>query len=140
MLERSNSSAVADVIVFDGVCNFCNAWVSFVLKRDAKRNFSFATAQSDFGRKLLLDAGYPADELETMLLVSGSRVLSKSDAAIGILSRLGGAWRLSSAFKAIPLSLRDSLYDLVARNRYRIAGRREICVVPTGRDKDRFLS
>ncbi|MBX5235292.1 DUF393 domain-containing protein [Rhizobium sp. NLR4a] len=138
--QSTKSHNARQVIVFDGVCNFCNGWVLFVSRRDDAHKFCFVAAQSNMGRSFLSSAGYVSDSIETMLLVSNTRIYAKSDAVIGILSGLGGLWRLTSLLRVVPTPLRDSFYDLIARNRYRIAGRREACAVPTDDIKERFLS
>lgn len=129
----------AHVVVFDGVCNLCNAWVQFVLRRDTRGEFMFAPAQRGTGAGLLNDAGYASDALETILLVSNGVVYAKSDAIIEICCRFGGAWRLARMARHIPRNLRDWVYDRVARNRYAIAGGRSTCVVPDGSARERFL-
>lgn len=127
------------IIVFDGVCNFCNAWIQFVLRRDSSGEFLFAPAQRTTGAGLLAEAGYAPSSLETILLIADGVVYAKSDAIIEICSRFGGAWRLARMVRLLPRALRDWAYDGVARNRYAIAGRRSTCVVPETSRRARFL-
>lgn len=136
----NENSRVDQVVVFDGVCNFCNGWVSFVTKRDPKNRFAFAAAQSGTGRMLLEETGYLPESLETILLVSRYRTYSKSDAVLKILAQPGGLWRLVYALTLIPRPIRDFLYTAVARNRYSIAGRRNVCEIPTCSNGSKFLS
>jgi predicted DCC family thiol-disulfide oxidoreductase YuxK len=119
------------IIVFDGVCAFCNAWVSFIAKRDPSGRFHFAAAQSEIGRDLLSSSGYSPHALETMLLLDGSHVYAKSDAFIEILCRLGGVWSAAAVLNAAPKSLRDRVYTAVATRRYRIAGKLDRCSFST---------
>jgi predicted DCC family thiol-disulfide oxidoreductase YuxK len=137
----SNAQQTAHfIIVFDGVCNFCNGWVAFVSKRDRARRYFFSPAQSDSGRKLLASRGYSASNIETMLLVSSDSVYERSDAALRALMGLGGMWKMIGVFLIVPRRLRDAIYTSVARNRFRIAGRRDTCEIPYSIvDKDRFI-
>ncbi|MCC6967358.1 MAG: DUF393 domain-containing protein [Nitrospira sp.] len=126
------------VIVFDGVCNWCNAWVDFTMARDGGR-FHFATLQSDKGQELLRLLGLPADEFETFLLLQQGRVFTKSTAALRVVRQFSGGWPLLSIFILVPRPLRDILYDYVARHRYRLMGKAHTCRVPSARERDRFV-
>jgi len=127
------------IILFDGVCNFCNQAVQFVLRHDRQKRFMFAPLQSPRGRALLQQAGLGQEHLETMVLISNGEVYTKSTAALQILKRLGGAWRLLYAFVLVPRPVRDYFYGLLARNRYRWFGKRAECMVPTPDVKERFF-
>ncbi|MSU63189.1 MAG: DUF393 domain-containing protein [Pedosphaera sp.] len=128
------------VIVFDGVCNLCNGWVRFVVRRDSRKIFRFATLQSEAGRQLSKRCGFNSSGLFTsMLLFDDERHFTKSDAALRVLHRLGGIWRMLSLLLVIPRSLRDPVYDFIARNRYRLFGRSDACLIPTGSLLERFL-
>jgi predicted DCC family thiol-disulfide oxidoreductase YuxK len=129
----------APTIVFDGLCKFCNGWVGFVMRRDQKRRFRFATAQSTSGRRLLEKHGLSSKDLSTVLFVQGEQALVKSDAAIRILVALGGAWRLAGGLRLVPRFLRDRVYEFTARNRFRIAGRYDTCPLPPPDRVDQFL-
>src|SRR5499433_1666658 len=98
------------LIVYDGVCNFCNGWVRFVAKRDDDRVFTFASATSPTGLSVMRGAGLDPENPESIVLVDGDRYLQKSDAALTILSQLGGLWRVASALRILPKSLRDFCY------------------------------
>jgi predicted DCC family thiol-disulfide oxidoreductase YuxK len=128
------------VILFDGVCNLCNSSVNFVIDRDKKNVFSFASLQSEAARELMKETGMPYTDMESVVLVDGKQTYFKSDAVIRICQILGGAWKVFSIFKVLPRSLRDLLYDLVAKNRYAIFGKRDTCRVPTPELQGKFLS
>jgi len=113
------------VILFDGVCNFCNAWVSFLLDNDEEGQFCFASLQSERGRELLAACGRSPDDLSTFVLIDGEGFHTQSSAALRVARQLrspllGAAAR---AFEPVPRVIRDSVYRLVANNRYRILGR-----------------
>lgn len=127
------------VLLFDGVCNLCNASVQWVLLRDKKKLFRFAALQSDVGQELLARYRYDGPALDSVVLADGDRLLLHTDAAIGIAVRLGGWWRAAAILYAIPRPLRDAVYRFIARHRYRWFGRREQCMLPRPEWKDRFL-
>lgn len=126
------------VIVFDGICNWCNAWVDFTMARDRGR-FHFATLQSEKGQQLLTLVGLPAQDFETFVLLERGRVFTKSTAALKIVRQLSGGWPILSIFVLVPRRLRDSLYDVVARHRYRLMGTASTCRVPSTTERDRFV-
>ncbi len=127
------------VLLFDGVCNLCNASVQWVLKHDRAGQFRFAALQSDVGRQLLTKHGMDADAFDTVVLVVGDRLYTRSDAALEIVRRLGGGWAWLSIFRWVPRPLRNAVYNWVARNRYRWFGREEACWLPRPEWKSRFL-
>jgi len=129
----------ARIIVFDGICNFCSAYVKFVIRRDQTGRFHFATLQSVTGRALLQRHGLDAVDINTFLLVKGGKAYVRSDAVIQVARELDGPWKLARVFGLIPRLLRDGAYDWFARNRYRFFGRKEACMVPTDDIRDRFL-
>ena len=128
------------VLLFDGVCNLCNASVQWVLKRDNKGVFRFAALQSDAGQQLLKQHGSLPEQFDSVVLAAGGRIFLRSDAVLELLWLLGGFWRSLYCFKILPRPLRDALYNFVAKNRYRWFGRREECWLPKVEWKDRFLS
>jgi len=128
------------VIVFDGVCNFCNAFVNFVLERDPQGQFKFGTLQSSPAQQILQHFQLATDDYETFLLIEEGRLFTKSTAALKILKHLSLPWALLGAFIFIPSSLRDLMYDFVARHRYRWMGKSESCRVPTEEERQRFVS
>jgi predicted DCC family thiol-disulfide oxidoreductase YuxK len=130
------------VILFDGVCNLCNAWVLFVIDRDPRARFVFAPLQGDAAVTLLRARGYVGDTASpaTVVLVEGERVYDRSTAVLRILRRLGGLWPLLALLLAIPRSVRDPIYDWVARRRYGWFGRSDRCRLPTPELRARFLT
>jgi predicted DCC family thiol-disulfide oxidoreductase YuxK len=127
------------VIIFDGVCNLCNASVDFVIRRDRRGQFLFASNQSEAGRALLSRFGVAPGDVQSVYLVEGDRIASRSTAALRTARRLGLPWSLAAAFLAIPRPLRDVVYDFIARNRYRWFGKKETCRLPTPEERARFL-
>jgi len=130
---------LAPVILFDGVCNLCNATVQFVVARDPRARFRFAALQSAPARHLLDHHGMTSADLNTVVLVDGERCYVKSEAALRIVRHLSGAWPLLTVLRLVPRPLRDAVYDWVARNRYDWFGRRRTCMVPAAALRTRFL-
>lgn len=126
------------VIVFDGVCVLCNGWVRFLLKHDRVGRYRFAAMQSDAGRAVLAMHGLDPDDPASFLLVDGARSWTDSDAIRRVLTGLGGVWRLAAVIAVVPRFVRDPLYRLIARNRYRWFGT-TACRVPTDEERARFL-
>lgn len=127
-----------DVILFDGVCIFCSRWVRFVAKRDTTKRFRFTAIQSDYGAKLARTFGIDPDDPDTNAVVHNGEVFMKSDAALTVLSLLPG-WSWARALFAVPRPLRNAVYNLVARNRYRIFGRYDACFVPDAELRSRVI-
>ena len=132
-------SASGPILLFDGVCNLCNGVVQWVIARDPAAQFRFASLQSEAGRTLLAQHQLPLDAMDTVVLVDGAAHWRKSDAALEMLRRLGGAWPLLSALRVVPRGLRDAAYDWIARNRYGWWGKRDECWIPTPELRARFL-
>jgi predicted DCC family thiol-disulfide oxidoreductase YuxK len=128
------------VVLFDGVCNLCNGWVRFVVRRDRRRRFCFASLQSTFGAEVLRRHGLPNDYLGSILFLENGVLFAKSDAVLRIARGLRWPWPLLSIFLVVPRSVRDVVYDWVARNRYRWFGKRETCMLPSTEDAGRFLT
>ncbi|MDX2247831.1 MAG: thiol-disulfide oxidoreductase DCC family protein [Bacteroidia bacterium] len=127
------------VIIFDGVCNFCNASINFVMDRDPKGEFKFAANQSEAGQKILREAGEPTEEIGTVYLYENGKIYKESAAALRIARRLVFPWNLSYVFILIPAFIRDFFYRIIARNRYRWFGKRESCRLPSPEEAARFL-
>jgi len=127
------------LIVFDGVCNLCNGLVQFIIKRDKKKQFKFTQLQSAFAQEIVSGLGLSGTELSTVVYVNNGRYYWKSTAVLNILNDLGGCWSLWYGLMIIPSVIRDGIYDLVAKRRYRWFGRQESCMVPTPEIMDRFL-
>jgi len=118
-----------DVILFDGVCVFCSRWVHFVATRDVEKRFRFTTIQSPYGARLAQALGVDPGDPDTNAVVHGGEALMRSDGALTVLSTLPG-WRWARALLLVPKPLRDMVYGLVARNRYKIFGKYDACMVP----------
>ncbi|WP_315703134.1 MULTISPECIES: thiol-disulfide oxidoreductase DCC family protein [unclassified Bradyrhizobium] len=127
-----------DVILYDGVCVFCSRWVRFVIARDREARFRFTPIQSAYGTRLAQAFGIDPDDPDTNAVVHGGRAHLKSNAALTVLSTLPG-WRWTRVLFAVPKPLRDVVYGLVARNRYRIFGRYEACFIPDAELRARVL-
>lgn len=128
------------IIVFDGYCALCCGWAAFVLRHDRRRRFRLLTAQSELGRSLYVHYGLDPVEYETNVLIEGGVVRLKSEACIRMATGLGSLWRFAAILRLIPVRLRDGLYAVLARNRIRWFGKRDVCFVPGREDSDRFLA
>jgi len=127
------------IILFDGVCNLCNATVQWVLLHDRKDQFHFAALQSETGEAKLRRFGIEPGALNTVVLADENRIYTQSDAVIEVVSRLGGIWSLMAIFKVVPRPIRNAVYQWVGRNRYRWFGRREECWLPRPEWKKKFI-
>jgi len=127
------------VIVFDGVCNWCNAWVNFVIAHDPHGKFKFGTLQSDQGQQILKTLQLSTKDFSTFLLLEQTRVYIKSTAALRIVRHLSGFWPLFYLGLLIPRPLRDALYDYVARHRYEWMGNTDACRPPSTDERGRFV-
>jgi predicted DCC family thiol-disulfide oxidoreductase YuxK len=127
-----------DLILYDGVCVFCSRWVRFVIARDVAGHFRFTPIQSAYGTRLAQAFGIDADDPDTNAVIHGGVAYFKSDAALTVLSCLP-RWGLVRVLFAVPKGLRDAVYDLVARNRYRLFGKYDACFVPDARWRARVI-
>jgi predicted DCC family thiol-disulfide oxidoreductase YuxK len=139
-MPRDPSPATHPIVLFDGVCNFCDAYVNFVIDNDRRRYFRFAPLQSDAGARLQRQYGIDPSQLETFVLIERGKAYLRSTAALKIVRRLGGVYPALYAAIVVPSPLRDFLYDWFAGRRYRWFGRKDECMVPTADVKDRFLT
>lgn len=128
------------LVIFDGTCVLCSGSARFLMDRDRQRRFRMTTAQSRLGQALYRHFGLDPDRFDTFVLVEDGRLRIKSDAALAIAAELGPPWRWAALLRAVPARLRDAAYDAVARNRFRLFGRRATCLVPSPADRDRFLA
>lgn len=127
------------IILFDAECVLCSANAQFILKHDKSAHFRLASMQGDVGASLYQANGLdPADPV-SIIIVDGDNVRQDSDAVLSIYETLGYPWRLIGVFRVIPTFMRDPLYRWIARNRYRIFGKRETCWVPSAEYKSRVL-
>ncbi len=127
------------ILLFDGVCNLCNTVVQFVIKRDSKAHFKFASLQSDLGQRLLKKHKLNPDSIDTVVLVEKNKAYIKSTAVLRLVRKFSGAWPLLFIFIIIPTALRDWAYDWVAGNRYKWYGKMDSCMMPDPGLKHRFL-
>lgn len=127
------------LVLFDGVCNLCNGMVRFIIARDPDAQFSFAALSSDVARRVLQPTSVPRLLPDSVVLVDGGRVFTRSDAALRIARRLRFPWSLAYALVVVPRPLRDWAYDVIARHRYRWFGRQAHCMIPSAEVKHRFL-
>jgi predicted DCC family thiol-disulfide oxidoreductase YuxK len=128
------------IIIFDGHCAMCSGFARFVLRHDPRGTFRLLPAQSGLGRALYVHFGLDPVDYETNILLDDGVAWFKSEGSIRMAERLGFPWRLAAALRMLPRAWREALYDIVARNRLRIFGRREVCYVSDPQYADRFLS
>ncbi|EIA07555.1 thiol-disulfide oxidoreductase DCC family protein [Flavobacterium frigoris] len=128
------------IILFDGVCNLCSTAVQFVIKNDKKDLFRFVALQSDLGQRIIKHIGIDTKTTDSIILYEpGIAYYIKSEAALEIAKYLSGGLALLSIFKVLPTALKDSLYDYIARNRYKWYGKKDNCMIPTPELKSKFL-
>lgn len=126
------------IILFDGVCNFCDLSVQFIIKRDPAGNFQFASLQSEISQSLLKEHEVP-ENADSVVLIENGRYYLKSSAALRICRDLSGLWRLIYILIIVPKPIRDFCYDILARNRYKWFGKKDHCKVPSPEVRNRFL-
>ena len=127
------------IVLFDGICNLCNGFVQFIIKRDPHARFAFGALQSDEAKELLANTIVRPEELKTVVYLRNEKVLVRSTAALTIFKDLGGAWVLLYALVIVPANLRDLVYRWISRNRYRWFGQKDSCMIPTPELRARFL-
>ncbi len=130
--------AEKSVVLFDGVCNLCNGFVNFLIAHDPHNTFRFGSLQSPRVKDLLKQFHYSTNDV-SVLLIQNNQLYSQSTAVLKIFRQMPGGWPLLYGFIGVPKSLRDFLYDLIARNRYTIFGRKDTCRIPTPELKSRFV-
>jgi predicted DCC family thiol-disulfide oxidoreductase YuxK len=128
-----------NLVLFDGVCNLCSGSVQFIIKRDPKGLFKFASLQSTIGQQHLERFGLDKTFLHSIILIRDEIFFERSDAALEIARQLNAGWPLLYGFKALPRFVRDGVYDWIAKNRYRFFGKKDSCWIPTPELKERFL-
>jgi len=139
LLKKIQVAREHPVLLFDGVCNLCDGLVQFIIKRDQKARFRFASLQSEIGQALAEQAGLEPTNMGTAILYDGEEFHLKSDMALGVARQLGGFWSVFVIFRMVPRSIRDGVYDWIARNRYKWFGQKDECMIPTPELKSRFL-
>jgi predicted DCC family thiol-disulfide oxidoreductase YuxK len=128
------------IILFDGVCNFCNSAVNFVIKRDKKSVLKFAPLQSEFAKRILVNHHLSSEDLSTFLFLENNQVYKKSTAVLKACKYLKGLWPLLYGLIVVPKFIRDGIYNWVAKNRYQWFGKKEVCMIPTADVRSRFLN
>lgn len=127
------------IIFFDGVCNLCNSSVNYFIKRDKKNILKFASLQSDAAKQILLQFGVEKVDLKSIIVLNNNKLYLESSAIIEILKQLGGIYKIFTIFWIIPKPIRDFLYQIIAKNRYRWFGKKESCMIPTPELKNKFI-
>jgi predicted DCC family thiol-disulfide oxidoreductase YuxK len=129
----------APLILFDGVCNLCNAWVRFAIRRDPTGVFRFAAQQSPVGRAMIEDRMKGAAQLSSVILIEDNAIYTDSDAVLQILARFSPPWSWIALLRIIPRPARDACYRFIVRHRYQWFGRTEACQIPSADIRSRFL-
>ncbi|MFI5133438.1 MAG: thiol-disulfide oxidoreductase DCC family protein [Chitinophagales bacterium] len=127
------------IILFDGICNYCNGVINSIIRQDKKKIFRFATLQSDAGQKILKQWNLPTDEFASFVLLDKGKLFLKSSAALRLYSKLPWYWKWTQFFWIFPKFIRNGVYSIIARNRYKWFGKREECMIPTADVRERFL-
>jgi predicted DCC family thiol-disulfide oxidoreductase YuxK len=134
-----------NLVLYDGVCGLCNKLVAFLLRRDRHDQFRFAPLQSEFAQALLRRYALDASDLDTVIVIAdfqqpSEQALTRSEAALWAIERLGGPWRLFTIAKLIPHSFREAAYEFIARRRYRVFGKYDECPLAKPEDRPKFLA
>jgi predicted DCC family thiol-disulfide oxidoreductase YuxK len=127
------------IVLFDGVCNFCNSSINFMIRNDSTDYFRFLTLQSEKGKKIVERYNLDPENLQTVILLENGKIYTRSTAALRIAKKLRGAWKLFYAFVIVPTFIRDFFYNIIAKNRYRWWGQKDACMVPTPDVRKKFL-
>ena len=136
MSELPNDTSI---ILFDGVCNFCNSSVNKIIKHDKKNKYKFAALQSEIGKKLLEKHSIDSTKIDSIILIENDTVFIKSTAILKISKHLSGLYPLAYGFTIIPTFIRNIVYDFIARNRYKWFGKKDSCMIPTAEVKSKFI-
>lgn len=128
------------IILFDGVCNFCNSAVNFVIKRDPQSKLKFATLQSEKAHEVLSAHQLSSSDLSSFVLIEDDKIYTRSTAALRVCRELSGFWPMMYGFMIVPRFIRDGVYNWIARHRYQWFGKRETCMIPTNDIRSRFLN
>ncbi|MCW3092844.1 MAG: yuxK [Ferruginibacter sp.] len=127
------------IVLFDGICNFCNGAVNFAIRRDKKATIKFAALQSAAGQQLLQQFNLPFTKFNSFVLIEKGRAFTKSTAALKLCKYLTAFWPLLYGFIIVPAFIRDGVYQFIAKNRYKSFGKLDQCMIPTPQVKERFL-
>ena len=127
------------IVLFDGVCNFCNSSVNFIIDHDKNNRFKFAALQTEAGQELLKKFDLPTKNFDSFILVDGDKCYKKSSAALRVVKEFPGLWKLLYAFIIIPPFVRNIFYNIISKNRYKWFGKRDECRMPTPELREKFL-
>ena len=127
------------IVIFDGVCNFCNGAVNFIINRDPNGIFAFTPMQSELAHELMKRYNVPDVGVDTFLLIKNGQCFVFSSAALEITKDLTGLWYFFNVFRVVPKPIRDAIYKMFARNRYKLFGRKDTCMVPSKEVRSRFV-
>lgn len=131
----------SSIILFDGHCNLCNRWVDFVIKRDPHHKFKFAAQQSESGQRILKEKGFTSTTVSnTIIIISEGTIFYQSTAVLKIISQLKSPLKHFYFLRFVPRVIRDFVYGIIAKNRYRIFGKRPVCRVPNSSEQGRFIN
>ncbi len=128
------------VILFDGICNYCNSMVNFVIKRDKKASLKFTPLQSNVAQQLLAGNHFLITDLSSFVFIEKDIIFTSSTAALRVCKYLNGLWPLMYGFIIVPKFIRDGIYNLISKNRYKWFGKKEKCMIPSPEIKERFLN
>lgn len=128
------------IVLFDGVCNFCNGSVNFIIERDRANYFKFAPLQSEIGERLLHEYKIDKAQTDSVILIEDEKAYTHSTAALRIARKLDGFWKYFYIFRFVPRAVRDFAYKLFAKNRYKMFGKQDACMMPTPEIRARFLT
>lgn len=134
-----NISSDKQIILFDGVCNFCNSSINFIIDHDPENHFKFAPLQSEIGQDILRKFNKNTENFDSVFLLKNDNLYQKSDAALEITKHLSGFWKYLAVFNILPTFFLNFFYDIIAKNRYRIFGKADSCRIPTPELRERFL-
>lgn len=135
---KKGGTDMEKIVLFDGECNFCDRSVQFIIKRDPKGYFKFASLQSDIGKELLKKHHAPND-IDSFVLIENHHCYFKSTAALRVCKNLKGGWKTLYVLLVVPKPIRDLFYGIIAKNRYKWFGKKESCMLPTPEERKRFL-
>lgn len=140
MTDKAQLPKDKHIVLFDGVCNFCNDSVRFIMKHDKKDLYRYASLQSELGKSLTDERGIDTESVDSIILIQpGEAYYIKSDAALQIAKNMSGLYSVLSIFLFLPRGFRDFFYDFVAKNRYKWFGKKEACPMPSAEEQDKFL-
>lgn len=136
----SDSNTNFSIILFDGVCNFCNSSVNKIIRHDKKNRFKFAALQSEIGKKLLKKYPIDSSKIDSIILIENNTAFIKSTAILKISKHMSGLYPLAYGFMIIPAFIRNIVYDFIAKNRYKWWGKKDNCMIPTQEVKSKFIA